>query len=132
MTKASEVISRVCNDTSEECWLWAGALTSAGYGSLKIENNVIAVHRLSYTIYYEESIEPDLKIHHKCFNKSCYNPRHLQKTTHQENLSLSPHWRSTKTTCPQGHDYDYISKSGARRCRQCSRESARKSYNARK
>lgn len=63
------------------CWLWIGSLNNRGYGKL----GKIYAHRLAWEIETGEPIPAGLVIDHKCFNRSCVNPAHLQIVTLTEN-----------------------------------------------
>ncbi len=67
-----------------ECWIWKGAKTNIGYGTIKINGKMIGAHRVSYQIHYGE-INPGMCILHKCDNRSCVNPHHLYEGTYQDN-----------------------------------------------
>lgn len=71
----------------DECWPWRGAIKPTGYGALNIDGVAYQAHRL----VYEELVGPisdDLVIDHKCQNKTCVNPDHLQLATQSLNLTL--------------------------------------------
>lgn len=77
---------------------------------------------------------PDgLVIDHLCRNPQCVNPMHLEPVTPEENTRRGiGGWNTrAKTHCPQGHPYSganlYINPtSGARVCRTCNNEKARR------
>ena len=58
------------------CWLWIGAITSNGYGNMKIKGLQIPAHRFSYKFHYG-SIPEGLCVLHKCDVRNCVNPDHL-------------------------------------------------------
>ena len=64
---------------SDGCWSWTGCRWS-GYGRIseggKYGKPLIA-HRVSYELKNGE-IPQGAEIHHKCHNKSCVNPDHLE------------------------------------------------------
>ena len=73
-------------DTSTECWLWTEKLNNAGYGYFNLKGKGIGAHRWSY-IYHHGPIENNLEIRHKCRNKHCVKPDHLESGTHKENMA---------------------------------------------
>lgn len=73
-------------DKETGCWEWRN-LSKTGYGNnmaVNIDGNIryIVPHRLSFYIGYGEY--PPL-IRHKCDNKSCVNPDHLESGSHRQN-----------------------------------------------
>ena len=69
------------------CWLWIRCFTSAGYGDIKVNGIRWNSHRLSYWIHsnYKKLERKDI-VRHKCDNKQCCNPEHLELGTHRENM----------------------------------------------
>ena len=66
--------------TQAECVIYTGT-PSAQYGRYCGEQ----AHRYSYRIHHG-TIPEGAVIHHRCFNKRCVNPNHLQAVTQQENI----------------------------------------------
>lgn len=66
------------------CWLWVGG-TSNGYGMVTVNGTGNLVHRLAYT-FWVGSIPPKETVHHRCANRPCFNPEHLELATHRANL----------------------------------------------
>lgn len=66
----------------DECWLWQAGRRgrNQGYGAFRKEN----AHRYAYRMH-KGPIGEGLVIRHKCGNKRCVNPRHLEPGTHQDN-----------------------------------------------
>lgn len=71
---------------SKDCIIWKNK-TSNGYGRFSVNGFRFLAHRFSYMIY-NGSIEPNKFIHHKCNNKMCVNPEHLQQVTPKENTKI--------------------------------------------
>jgi hypothetical protein len=71
-------------DKTTECWLWTSAMSS-GYGVFLIEKGkTIRSHRYSWILTNGE-IQDNLIVRHKCRNRNCVNPGHLELGTHQDN-----------------------------------------------
>ena len=66
------------------CWLWEGAVSSDGYGSISVSGKSAWAHRVSYTVFRGE-IPTGLTIDHICRVRCCVNPAHLRVLTMREN-----------------------------------------------
>lgn len=67
------------------CWIWRGARQKAGYGNVKYQKRYCRVHRLAYELLCGP-IADGLVVHHKCGNKPCCNPGHLEPVSQRENV----------------------------------------------
>lgn len=106
------------------CHEWRAYRTPDGYGRFQVGTSRVA-HRVAYELFVGP-IPEGLEIHHKCRNRGCVNPEHLEPVTHLENLSLDPigAHNARKTHCPRGHPYtgDNLARfDGRRHCKQCNR-----------
>ena len=110
------------------CDEWEGAITSAGYGNIRIGKKVYQAHRI---VWMQDNGHTDLFILHSCDNKKCINIEHLRAGTRSENTKDAlqrgqfSNGRAKRTHCPDGHEYNekntYITKEGWRYCRVCGR-----------
>jgi hypothetical protein len=85
------------------CWLWKGKPDYWGYGHISDETHDIwRVHIWSYA-QFVGPIKPGTEIHHKCENKMCVNPDHLeQKTIHDHRVLHGE--KKRRTVCSKGHE----------------------------
>lgn len=70
---------------TDGCWLWAGCLTTKGYGQLTWQNRRRAAHRVSWGIAYGE-IPKGIEVCHHCDVPRCVRPDHLFLGSHRENM----------------------------------------------
>lgn len=122
----------ICTDTG--CWEWLGSGRN-GYGLFWLNGAYSQSHRVAYA-YFRERPAPKLVLHHRCENKLCVNPWHLEQMTRWENVARGdapPAVNNRKTACPKGHLYDRIWKASSgsglmRGCGICSRDKSKRRY----
>lgn len=70
--------------TGDGCWEMRGKSLSCGYPRLAFNGDWYLAHRFVWEICHGE-IPTALLVLHKCHNKLCVNPFHLNLGTHQDN-----------------------------------------------
>jgi hypothetical protein len=110
------------------CWLWTGALTTRGYGSVRFDGRGWHAHRLSYQAHRGKLI-PTMEVDHLCRTHCCVNPAHLEQVSHATNVARGDLGKTNTnrgramTHCHRGHVFDeqntYMQPSGWRKCRRC-------------
>lgn len=70
---------------TSNCWNWK--LTSSnGYGRFGVNGFRVLAHRFSFMIYNGSILEGN-QINHKCRNKMCVNPKHLEQVSPKQNTN---------------------------------------------
>lgn len=89
--------------TENGCFEFSGGKNSAGYGVVSLgviaykKSKLEYAHRLSFYLH-NGFIPSDLVIDHKCGNRACINPSHLQAIAHEENARQGAR-KSRKSHC---------------------------------
>jgi hypothetical protein len=114
----------------DDCWLWLGAKTKEGYGSIGHNGRVRRATHVSWELRYGAPFPPRKLACHTCDNPPCVNPAHIFVGTKQENADdMARKGRSIKGLhrefCRRGHkrtpENTYSHKNGIW-CRVCRRE----------
>jgi hypothetical protein len=80
--KAGTALETLYEVDSNGCWLWLGAISKNGYGSV----NGMSAHRMMY-ILKVGPVPEGLDLDHLCRVRRCVNPEHLDPVTRKENLN---------------------------------------------
>ncbi len=127
------------------CWIWTGQKQDSGYGRLGIDGTTKVAHKF----FYEQLVGPvpeGMVLDHLCHTESdcpggpacphrpCVNPAHLEPVTQKENINRGNTAKrmSSKTHCPQGHEYNVENtkiNGRSRQCRKCGRDRVRRKRN---
>ncbi len=90
------------------CWDWKGKIhKKTGYSEFKAQNTWYVAHRFAYQ-FFVSSIPPAYVVHHKCENRKCSNPKHLEAMPARNHILLSDNpagINARKTHCTHGHEF---------------------------
>lgn len=122
---------------TEDCWLWTGGATREGYGAIWSGpgGRRLMAHRVAWELL-RGPIPEGLHIDHLCRRPPCVNPDHLEPVTPSVNTArgysgpIRAAAQLARNACIRGHEYTpentSINVRGARVCKTCRREDARR------
>lgn len=71
------------------CWVWQGPTSGNGrggnYGRMCLDGQTVAVHIVMFVCCFGY-VPGKKQIDHKCNNRLCCNPDHLEMVTHYQNM----------------------------------------------
>ena len=67
------------------CWFRYSRARNSGYTSIQVDGKRIGAHRFSFAAFNGD-VPAGMEIDHKCRDRGCVNPEHLELVTRQENL----------------------------------------------
>lgn len=86
MSKINKFGSPRSNHSLSGCWTHITSVSSGGYGQIQFQNQKWDMHRYSYYIHNgKPELLVGMVVAHKCDNKECCNPDHLEYITHEQN-----------------------------------------------
>lgn len=83
--KLSDKIKAYSDVVESGCWEWNRYRMPCGYGRIRHGGSMWLAHRLSY-LAFNGDIPEGLVVRHKCDNKCCVNPEHLEVGTQKDNV----------------------------------------------
>lgn len=70
--------------TPKGCWIWKGAVSSSGYGNIEEDGKQYTTHKYAWLCTHG-AIPKGKVLRHKCHNKLCCNPAHLELGSVKDN-----------------------------------------------
>ena len=68
------------------CLIWLGGIDSNGYGNFTATPQLrLKAHRAAWLLEFGELPDPHLVLDHRCRNRWCVNPAHLEPVTYSVN-----------------------------------------------
>lgn len=127
-------------EKSDCCWNWTGKPNN-GYGMIgDTSGKMIYAHRFSWELHNGSKVPSGLVVRHKCDNKMCVNPDHLEIGTQKDNIADminrgrkaiiagDDHYFGKRTHCSNGHEFTedntYWRPCGGRACKICCKNRA--------
>lgn len=82
-----DTVDKLVEVNEDGCFVFP-YLEHQGYPQLQTGGRYILVHRMVKSYQLEKDLRSDEIVHHKCGNKSCVNPNHLQVLTAGEHITV--------------------------------------------
>lgn len=95
-------------DAMGVCWEWTAFKNHDGYGQFRIDGRMKGSHRVAWE-FLVGPISEGNQIDHRCRNRACCNPDHLEEVTQHENVlrgRAAIKGLNLKTHCKRGHEYN--------------------------
>jgi hypothetical protein len=77
--------ARFTPEPNTGCFLWTGAVTRDGYGSVRTGNQSLRVPRIAWALTHGPAASDEF-VCHRCDNPLCGNPAHLFLGSHSDNM----------------------------------------------
>ena len=134
-TRLRKFMDKVSVNEATGCMEWTGSMLPNGYGQVGWRNRLWVAHR-AFWVFMGNPDPTGFDLDHKCRNRKCINPDHLEIVTRSENLRRGFLARG----CKNGHAYTEDGFSVVRRsdgteelrCKICHRERNKRAKAARR
>lgn len=73
-------------ETPDGCWIWTATLNDKGYPIAVWRAKCYRVHKLMNERAEGTPVPDGLEVDHRCENRACCNPAHLERVSHSENV----------------------------------------------
>jgi len=89
-TRRLAIVAKIIGNTERQgdCLIWTGPTSGngrgGGYGRMSLDGQTVAVHRVMFTCV-AGYVPGKKQIDHRCRNRLCVNPEHLEMVTHKQN-----------------------------------------------
>lgn len=92
-----KIMKRVKIDKDTSCWNWTGPTSGngrgGGYGRMCLDGQTVSTHITMFVNFYGY-VPSKKQIDHKCRNRLCCNPDHLEMVTHKQNQKRRAKWHT--------------------------------------
>lgn len=126
------IASAIRVDEQTGCHVWTWHRCRGGYGRIDWQGRKRQAHAVTYELRFGPPPHNG-EIDHKCRNRACCNPDHLEFVSHRENVLRGNSFSAVNaavTHCVNGHPFDDQNtaqlRRGGRACRACARERSRR------
>lgn len=94
------VIKRILKRTVRvgTCWFVEGWHDGKGYRNISIKGKTYKTHRVMFEWFWRRKLRKNIQLDHKCCQRSCCNPLHLQPVTNKTNSKLRDKRRRNNVT----------------------------------
>lgn len=102
-----DVIERIFKRITQSptgCWLVDGWHDGKGYRNVSIDGKTCKVHRVMFEWFWRRKLRKNVQVDHKCCNRSCCNPLHLQSCRNKKNSTLRSKRNGKNKTTRTGKD----------------------------
>jgi hypothetical protein len=90
------ILKRVTHDERSGCWVVSGWDDGKGYRNISVKGKTLKTHRVIFEWFWRRKLRAGVQIDHKCCNRSCCNPLHLQPVMNKKNSQLRSKRRKRK------------------------------------